>query len=82
MQCRISLSRKYIARGVRSVPQVEALTGALLLAYVCMSEDENIKLVERIAEHSILYDLNDYGYTRKGKIVLVWEKNGKDCKQQ
>ena len=38
-----------------------------------MSEEANIKLVELVGKHSILYDWKDPGYTRKEKIYLVWE---------
>jgi hypothetical protein len=39
---------------------------------------EVLKLVELVLEHSVLYNWKDPGYTRGGKIYLVWENTGKD----
>jgi hypothetical protein len=42
-----------------------------------MSEEANMKLVELVWEHPILYDWKDPGYSRKEKTDLVWENIGK-----
>jgi hypothetical protein len=44
-----------------------------VLGYVSMSEEANIKLVELVGKHSILYDWKDTGFTRKEKNDLEWE---------
>jgi len=38
-----------------------------LLGYVSMSEEANIKLVELVGKHSILYDWKDPGWYKEGE---------------
>ena len=42
-----------------------------------MSEEANMKLVELVWEHPVLYDWKDAGYSRKKKKTdLLWENIG------
>ena len=47
-------------------------------SYASMSEEANMKLVELVWEHPILYDCKVPGYSRKLKTDLVWENIGKE----
>ena len=46
-----------------------------------MGEEANIKLVQLVWEHPILYDWKDPGYSRKEKTDLVWENIGKELNE-
>jgi hypothetical protein len=50
---------------------------SVLLGYVYMVEESNIKLMKLVGENSIFCDSRCGGFTRKDKINIAWENIGK-----
>jgi hypothetical protein len=57
---------------------------SVLLGYVSISEEANMKLAELVEEDPVFYDWSDIGYSRNGKkwtSVCLCEDIGKELKE-